>query len=101
VITFSAGAGRIVGQNPDAKAFRFLLLSVSYGKNATLKNFFSELKRRNVIRMAGLVPLFGAAYITSYGVLKLMPFWDPLRGDPRVERIVASLAPKDAATAAK
>src|SRR5467141_2062586 len=49
---FPLGAGRIVGQNPDAKAFRFLLLSVSYGKNATLKNFFSELKRRNVYRVA-------------------------------------------------
>jgi len=23
-----------------------------------------------------------------------MPFWDPLRGDPRFEAIVASLAPK-------
>jgi serine/threonine-protein kinase len=32
----------------------------------------------------------------SYGQLKLMPFWDPLRGDPRFEKIVASLAPKDA-----
>jgi hypothetical protein len=30
----------------------------------------------------------------SYGVLKLMPLWDPLRGDPRFEKIVASLAPK-------
>jgi len=30
----------------------------------------------------------------SYGELKLMPWWDPLRGDPRFERIVASLAPK-------
>jgi serine/threonine protein kinase/tetratricopeptide (TPR) repeat protein len=30
----------------------------------------------------------------SYGQLKLMPFWDPLRGDPRFETIVASLAPK-------
>jgi TolB-like protein/Tfp pilus assembly protein PilF len=29
----------------------------------------------------------------SYGQLKLMPFWDPLRGDPRFEKIVASLAP--------
>jgi len=33
----------------------------------------------------------------SYGQLKLMPFWDPLRGDPRFEKIVASLAPKQAA----
>jgi serine/threonine-protein kinase len=30
----------------------------------------------------------------SYGQLKLMPFWDPLRGDPRFEKIVNSLAPK-------
>jgi TolB-like protein/Flp pilus assembly protein TadD/predicted Ser/Thr protein kinase len=30
----------------------------------------------------------------SYGDLKLMPWWDPLRGDPRFEKIVASLAPK-------
>ena len=30
----------------------------------------------------------------SYGQLKLMPYWDPLRGDPRFEQIVASLAPK-------
>ena len=37
-----------------------------------------------------------AASVTlSYGVLKLHPFWDPLRGDPRFEKIVASLAPKD------
>jgi tetratricopeptide (TPR) repeat protein len=30
----------------------------------------------------------------SYGRLKLMPWWDPLRGDPCFEQIVASLAPK-------
>jgi serine/threonine-protein kinase len=30
----------------------------------------------------------------SYGQLKLLPYWDPLRGDPRFEKIVASLAPK-------
>jgi len=30
----------------------------------------------------------------SYGQLKLLPFWDPLRGDPRFEKIVASGAPK-------
>jgi tetratricopeptide (TPR) repeat protein len=28
-----------------------------------------------------------------YGELRLEPFWDSLRGDPRFERIVASLAP--------
>jgi TolB-like protein/Tfp pilus assembly protein PilF/predicted Ser/Thr protein kinase len=30
----------------------------------------------------------------SYGELKLMPWWDGLRGDPCFEKIVASLAPK-------
>jgi len=30
----------------------------------------------------------------SYGELQLMPWWDPLRGEPCFERIVTSLAPK-------
>jgi TolB-like protein/class 3 adenylate cyclase/Tfp pilus assembly protein PilF len=30
----------------------------------------------------------------SYGEIRLDPFWDPLRGDSRFEKIVASLAPK-------
>jgi serine/threonine-protein kinase len=30
----------------------------------------------------------------SYGQLKLLPWWDPLRGDPCFEQIVALLAPK-------
>jgi TolB-like protein/class 3 adenylate cyclase/Tfp pilus assembly protein PilF len=30
----------------------------------------------------------------NYGELKLHPYWNPLRGDPRFEKIVASLAPK-------
>jgi len=35
-----------------------------------------------------------APNILSYGLLKLHPYWDSLRGDPRFEKIVASLAPK-------
>jgi TolB-like protein/Tfp pilus assembly protein PilF len=35
-----------------------------------------------------------ASEMLSYGALKLFPVWDPLRGDPRFEQIVASLAPK-------
>src|SRR5881398_3176768 len=31
----------------------------------------------------------------SYGELRLDPDWDPLRSDPRFEKIVASLAPKE------
>jgi len=37
----------------------------------------------------------------SYGQLRLHPYWDPLRGDPRFEKIVASLAPKEPAATAK
>jgi hypothetical protein len=37
----------------------------------------------------------------SYGRLKLLPYCDPLRGDPRFEQIVASLAPKEAASSAR
>ena len=31
----------------------------------------------------------------SYGQLRLHPYWDPLRGDPRFEKIVASRAPAE------
>jgi len=31
----------------------------------------------------------------TYGDLRLNPMWDPLRGDPRFQSIVQSLAPKD------
>jgi TolB-like protein/predicted Ser/Thr protein kinase len=34
----------------------------------------------------------------DYGDLRLNPMWDSLRGDPRFEKIVASLAPKDASS---
>jgi tetratricopeptide (TPR) repeat protein len=44
-------------------------------------------------------PVPGAsAFGATYGDLKLNPVWDPLRGDPRFEKIVASLAPKEAAS---
>src|SRR5438270_5648195 len=35
-----------------------------------------------------------ASLMLSYGALKLFPVWDPLRGDPRFEQIVAELAPR-------
>jgi len=40
---------------------------------------------------------YGGGQVATYGALKLLPFWDPLRGDPRFEKIVASLAPKESA----
>src|SRR4030095_16064179 len=41
------------------------------------------------LRIASSIP----GYL-SYGSLQLDPLWDPLRRDPRFEKIVASLAPK-------
>jgi hypothetical protein len=32
---------------------------------------------------------------TTYGDLRLNPYWDSLRGDPHFEKIVNSLAPKE------
>jgi serine/threonine-protein kinase len=45
-------------------------------------------------QLAVAAPTPGASLIASYGILKLSPFWDPLRGDPRFEQLVASLAPR-------
>ena len=47
-------------------------------------------------QLAIAAPTPGGSLIASYGFLKLTPFWDPLRGDPRFEEIVTSLAPKEA-----
>ncbi|MEP7249816.1 MAG: adenylate/guanylate cyclase domain-containing protein [Spartobacteria bacterium] len=44
------------------------------------------------LTLAGSRP--GAANVANYGVLKLSPFWEPLRGDPRFEKFVAAKAPK-------
>jgi TolB-like protein/class 3 adenylate cyclase/Tfp pilus assembly protein PilF len=47
-----------------------------------------DLALQNLVRAAQLPSS------VTYGRLKLLPWWDPLRGDPRFEKIVASLAPK-------
>ena len=49
-------------------------------------------KDRGIEQLKRAVKIPGAAH---YGELKLFPHWDPLRGDPRFEQIVASLAPKE------
>src|SRR5437764_756106 len=45
-------------------------------------------------QLEAALPAPVASLMLSYGALKLLPFWDPLRGDPRFEKIVESLAPK-------
>jgi hypothetical protein len=42
-----------------------------------------------------LVPLAKMPFGIDYGDLKLSPLWDPLRKDPRFEKLLAELAPKD------
>ena len=49
-------------------------------------------KDRAIERLAEAAKLPGSH--VTYGYLRLHPLWDPLRGDPRFEAIVASLAPK-------
>ena len=49
-------------------------------------------KDRAIERLAEAAKLPGSH--VTYGYLRLHPVWDPLRGDPRFEAIVASLAPK-------
>jgi hypothetical protein len=40
-----------------------------------------------------LIGVYAAFWLNNY---QLLPFWDPLRGDPRFEIIVTSLAPNGA-----
>jgi hypothetical protein len=69
------------------------------------RSFFAELKRRNVYKVAVAYAIVGwllvqvatqvfpifeipnwASRLLSYDALKLLPFWDPLRGDPRFDK---------------
>jgi hypothetical protein len=62
---------------------------------ARLATVYAEVRKTDrafeVLQQAVALPLG-----PSYGDLKLDEVWDPLRGDPRFEEIVASLAPKEA-----
>ena len=49
-------------------------------------------KNHAIERLTGAAKLPGSH--VTYGHLRLNPLWDPLRGDPRFEAIVASLAPQ-------
>ena len=47
------------------------------------------------LAFATLSPLSKIPGRLFYGSLNLDPFWDPLRKDPRFDKILAELAPKD------
>jgi serine/threonine-protein kinase len=59
-------------------------LAVIYAWTGENDRAIEQLAERAKLPVAGL----------SYGYLRLYPLWDPLRGDPRFEAIIASLAPK-------
>jgi Flp pilus assembly protein TadD len=64
----------------------------SYVSNLALIYAWAGEKDLALQTLAGSVKIPGGV---SYGELKLMPQWDALRGDPRFDKIVASLAPKN------
>ncbi len=47
------------------------------------------------VAFATLVSVTKTPFGIYYGQLKLDPFWDPLRKDPRFDKLLAELAPKD------
>src|SRR5437899_1301266 len=80
------------------RAVELLPASKSAIESAMLTQYLAVIyawtgdKDRAIERLAEVAKL--PASHLSYGHLRLHPFWDPLRGDPRFEAIVASLAPK-------
>jgi tetratricopeptide (TPR) repeat protein len=93
----------VLGNTDDAiregeRAVELTPVSKNAIEGATLVRYLAVIyawagdKDRAVQRLAETTYLPGSH--VSYGYLRLHPLWDPLRGDPRFEAIVASLAPK-------
>ena len=93
----------VLGNKEDAiregeRAVELTPVSKNSIEGATLVRYLAAIyawagdKDRAVQRLAETTYLPGSH--VSYGYLRLHPLWDPLRGDPRFEAIVASLAPK-------
>jgi TolB-like protein len=93
----------VLGNRNDAiregeRAVELTPVSKNAIEGATLVRYLAVIyawagdKDRAVQRLAETTYLPGSHI--SYGYLRLHPLWDPLRGDPRFEAIVASLAPK-------
>jgi TolB-like protein/Tfp pilus assembly protein PilF len=62
----------------------------------TLAEIYALLGEKDLAleQLSKLQPPQGVCVELNYGELKLDPDWDPLRDDPRFEKIVASFAPK-------
>ena len=97
-------ASAYVALGDEAKAFSTLENDAalpSSAKDAMVKTFF-PLTIAQIAVQAGKKDLALEQLAISarnpvgveFGDLKFNPRWDPLRGDPRFEKIVASLAPK-------
>ena len=69
---------------------------IGLGLITTLANIYAWTGE-NDLALEQLAVSAQAPFGVHYGDLKLDPIWDSLRGDPRFEKIVASLAPKDSA----
>ena len=93
----------VLGNKEDAiregeRAVELIPVSKNAIEGATLVRYLAVIyawtgdKDRAIQRLAETTYLPGSH--VSYGYLRLHPLWDPLRGDPRFEAIVASLAPK-------
>jgi tetratricopeptide (TPR) repeat protein len=93
----------VLGNKDDAiregeRAVELTPVSKNAIEGATLVRYLAIIyawtgqKDRAIERLAETLRLPGSHI--SYGYLRLHPLWDPLRGDPRFEVIVHSLAPK-------
>jgi serine/threonine protein kinase/Tfp pilus assembly protein PilF len=93
----------VLGNTKDAiregeRAVELSPVSKNAIEGATLVRYLAVIyawageKDRAIQRLAETTYLPGSHI--SYGYLRLHPLWDPLRGDPRFEAIVASLAPR-------
>jgi serine/threonine protein kinase/tetratricopeptide (TPR) repeat protein len=93
----------VIGNKEDAiregeRALELSPVNKNAIEGATLVRYLTIIyawtgeKDRAIERLTETTQLPGSHI--SYGYLCLHPLWDPLRGDPRFEAIVASLAPK-------